>query len=377
MTHSILPPSSAGIWGKTGGCTAWPLFAPQYPEDEETIEAKEGTAVHEIAAHMIEGLPVAKVGDTTSNGINVSEEMIETAAVYADDVVAVANVVGRENLRVEQRIEIPRIHPYCYGTPDASNYHSATNRLYVWDLKNGFGVVEAFENYQGVAYVAGLLDLYGINGQLDQETTVHIRIVQPRAFHRDGPIREWIVKASDLRAHINIMAGNAAVALGDKGECVTGEHCRYCPARHACPAALKTGMTLFETVSKPIPSELPPTALGIQMRLIKRAREQLEYLETGYEAQLDGILRKGGTVPGWTMQEKFGRERWNKPVEEVIQLGDMMGISLAKPTAVTPLQAKKLGIDAAVISAYSIKPPTGLKLVPDNDNKARKVFDNE
>ena len=64
-----------------------------------------------------------------------------------------------------------------------------------------------------------------------------------------------------------------------------------------------------------------------------------------------------------------------KPVDEVISLGDLFGHDLRKPAEpITPKQAIKLGVDAAVIKEYSITPKTGIRVVPDNDNKAKQVF---
>jgi hypothetical protein len=386
MSHSILPPSSAGIWGKPDGCTGWVLMAQTYPETEETVEAREGTASHEIGAEIITDAKTnnrhrtAKdwVGTTASNGVIITEEMYEAAKEYGDDVARTMrklSVFGGPGLRIEQRVEISRVHAINWGTPDCSIYHRPSNALYVWDYKFGFEVVEAFENWQAINYVAGLLDELEIDGHVDQFTTVHIRIAQPRAFHRDGTIREWKVLASELRAHINILSSNAHKALGPDAEFNTGSHCKHCPGRHACPAALKAGTGLYEVATKPVPVELSPEALGVQLAIVKRARKQLEYLESGFEEQAKGLIRSGSMVPGWSVEEGIGREAWAKPIEEVIALGDMLEFDLRKPVAaITPNQAKKLGVDEAVITAYSTKPRTGLKVVPDNGNKAKQVF---
>jgi hypothetical protein len=55
-------------------------------------------------------------------------------------------------------------------------------------------------------------------------------------------------------------------------------------------------------------------------------------------------------------------------------MGDMLGKDLRKKEAITPKQAIKLGVDETVIKAYSTQPRTGVKIVPDNGNKAKQVF---
>jgi len=358
-----------------------------YPDLEESQAAREGTAAHEIAAQIITDAKTNRVqnhsasdwvGITASNGVIFTEEMFDSAKEYADDVITVmrkTGVLGGEHLRIEQRVDIPKVHEVNWGTPDCSIYHELGNALYLWDFKHGFEVVEAFENWQGIDYLAGLIDAHDINGHIDQKTTVHLRIAQPRAFHREGTIREWVITASDLRAYFNTLNANAHEALGPNAKFRTGSHCKYCTGRHACPAALKAGLGMYEAVSAPMPVELTPEALGLQLSIVKRARKQIEYLESGFEAQVKALLHKGTLVLGWSVEDKIGKQKWDKPINEVIALGDMLSFDLRKPLdAITPTQAKKLGIDDAVIMAYSTHPRTGLAIVPDNGNKAKQVF---
>jgi hypothetical protein len=387
MAHSILPPSSAGIWGKPEGCTGWVLMNQTYPETESSVEAMEGDASHEIGSELIKDAqtnnvnrhtPGDWVGKTASNGVIFTENMFDCAKIYADNVIDVMRrtaVFAGNSFYVEQRVDIPAVHEINFGTPDSALYDKSRGDVYIWDYKFGFEVVEAFENWQMLDYLAGLLVEFDIDGHLDQHTTVYIRVIQPRAHHRDGIIREWKVNASDLRAYFNILKTNADISLGPDATFKTGSHCKNCPGRHACPAALKAGLGMYEAVSKPIPLELTPEALGVQLAIVKRARKQLEYLESGFEEQLKSIIRGGVLVKGWSTEPSFGHEKWNKPVNEIIAMGDMLTFDLRKPVeAITPKQAKKLGIDDAVITAYSITPSTGLKIVSDNGNKAKQVF---
>lgn len=389
MSHSIIAPSSAHIWGKPGGCTAYPMMAAAYPETEESEESKEGTAAHEIAARMIEaharamtGCPSRNdiVGAPASNGVVYTDEMYDAAELYAADVGEVmraAAVFGGPHLGIERKVYAPRVHELSYGTPDCFIFDQKNGMLYVWDFKFGYEIVEAYECWQLINYVAGILQELGIDGLTDQHLRVKLRVAQPRAFHRDGPIREWSVRASDLRAHINSLASNAAESLGPNATARSGSHCKHCPARHACQAALTGGVRLYEAAAAPMPVELTPHALGVQFAIVQRARKQLEYLESGYEEQIKGLLRSGHSVPGYRAEEGYGRDKWKVPETEVIALGDMLGIKLRKDAVVTPKQAKALGIDESVITAYSERPRTGLKVVPDNGNKAKQVFSHE
>ena len=385
--HSLIPPSSAGIWGKPDGCTAWVLMSQQFPETETSPESAEGTATHEIGSQLIreasrgESGATAEnfIGETASNGVIFTEEMFDAAKMYADDVAAVMRstaVFGGLNLGIEQRIEAKRIHDLSFGTPDCFLYAKAVNTLYLWDFKFGYAPVDVFENWQCLNYSAGLIERLEIDGLVDQQTVIKIRIIQPRAFHRDGPIREWEVLASDLRGYFNQLHAGAHEALGPNPICRTGTQCKNCSARQNCMLAIRAGVQLFEIASAPMPVELSPAALGTQFAIVKRAREQIKCLEAGFETQIKSLIKSGKPVPGWCAEMGVGRERWARPVAEVITLGSMLGVELRKPDeAITPNQARKLGIDEAVITAYSEKPRAGLKVVPDNGNSAKQVFE--
>ena len=120
---------------------------------------------------------------------------------------------------------------------------------------------------------------------------------------------------------------------------------------------------------------LPGRDAGLALRAIRTARERLEDLETGLEAQIMAAIRNGEPATGWTLEQGYGREKWTQPVADVIALGAMMGHDLAKPQEViTPAQARKKGIDDAVISAYSEKPKGEMKLRPLDENSIRKAF---
>ena len=360
----------------------------QYPETGENIEAKEGEASHEIGSCLIMNQTVGQitanvsefVGETAENGVIFTEEMFEAAKVYADDVGEVmrrTGVFAGENFGNERRIEAPNIHELSFGTVDQFIFDKKTGDLYLWDYKFGFEIVEAFENWQLINYAAGIINMLGLNGLETQYINVHFRIIQPRAHHRDGIIREWNTTAANLRAQFNTLHMNAHISLSDQATTRSGSHCKHCTARHACPAALQAGLRLYEVVGKPTPVELSPEAIGVQLTIIKRARKQLEYLESGFDEQVKNLIFKGVNVQGWQVEQGFGREKWAKPVNEVITMGDMLGHDLKKPDeAITPVQARNKGVDDAMIAMYSEKPKTGLKLTPDNGNKAKLIFNN-
>lgn len=388
MCHSVIAPSSAGIWGSPNGCRGYVNMSLYFPETEESESAREGTAAHELGEALIAmgctpdmgttvgvGVKAEFVGQTASNGVIYTDEMFDAAWIYANDVVReYRSRSGKCIVKVEHKITAPRVHAQSFGTCDCFLYDEVQQELIIWDYKHGFGFVEAFENWQAINYAAGLFDELGIDGGADQRLTVKTRIAQPRAFHPDGAIREWTVVGSDLRGPINQLANAAKEALGSDAKIRTGAHCRYCEALHACPSALRAGMTLFEFTDKAIPQQLSPEAMGVQLQIIERASKQLEYLKSAFEEQVKSSIRQGTNVIGWSLKPGKGRKKWNRPKEQIVALGDMMGIELRKNDVITPTQARNAGMDENLINAYSERPDTALKLTQIDTDKVTRVF---
>ena len=374
--HSKIPPSSAHIWGAPDGCPGWVEANQAYPQTEEGEAAREGTAAHELGESIIKAGEIFfrefAVGTPASNGTIITDDIFESASIYAKDVLGVVTETG-EDPQVENRVHAPQIHAESWGTPDA--YLACANRLIIWDFKHGHEKVEAFENWQAINYFHGIINELRLTPEAASRLEVEIRIVQPRAYHRDGIVRIWKTTGANLLKLGEHLKRGASLGLSDNPPVRSGPHCKHCPGRHACAAALDGGVALYEAANSWMPSELSPKALGVQLAIIKRARKQLEYLESGYEEQVNSLVRSGTMVPGWAAESRYGQEKWSRPISEVLHLGDILKHDLRKPRqAITPNAARKLGVDESVITAYSSKPRIGIVVVPDNGSKARQVF---
>jgi len=357
-------------------------MAQMYPETEETEDAKIGTATHDLGAVMVDAASRAGrksretiVGTLAPNQAVYDDEMYDGADLYASHCRELMRKTGNFNPNIEAHITAPRVHELSEGTTDFWLLDVNTWTLYLRDFKFGYGVIEAFENWQLINYAAGILDQLRAKGLTDEQITVDMGIVQPRAYHRDGPIRTWRVNGADLRPYVNTLEANAALALSGNGQCHSGPYCKNCSARHACDAALRGGVGLYEAAAAPLPLEVSAQALGFQLLIVRRALKQLEGLETAYTAQVEGLIRSGSNVPLWDAEPRYGRENWDKPPAEVIAMGEMMGHDLRKPNVViTPKQAVALGIDSTIIKAYSSTPRNGVKVVPQDTNRAKRAF---
>ena len=124
------------------------------------------------------------------------------------------------------------------------------------------------------------------------------------------------------------------------------------------------------------PVEMPVDAMGLELRMLQRAQKLLEARASGLAEQLEHALASGQASPYFTMAPGESKLVWIKPAAEVLALGTLAGVDLAKPREpVTPTQAKKL-LDPALVAMYSDRTRAALKLTPVDTVGARKVFGN-
>jgi len=373
--HSRLSPSAANRWV---ACPGSVTLSERYPEPpgSSSESAAEGTASHWVGEQLLRGLPTPTPGTRCpENGVVLSMEMIDGAHEYATVVLAAAKHTTAVQLHVEDRLAVPRIHEECFGTVDCWFWLPYSQELHIIDYKFGWQPVEARQNHQLICYAAGAMDKMGVDGIKDQQITVVLHIVQPRPHHPLGTHREWRVSGSDLRAHINALRHAATMALGPDPAACSGEHCKYCRARHACPALGQAAMIAVDYVCQAQPDDLSYAAMALEYRTLERVAALVKARLSGHEARMIGQIQSGGSIPGYSVESGYGRESWNRPVAEVLALGEMMGVSVAAPVAaITPAQARKAGLSAELIAAYAGKEKTGLKLVAVAESKAALAF---
>lgn len=354
--HARIAPSSLA---RTVQCPASLTMQELYLE-EEGPAAREGTAAHWAFSEPGEHC----VGEIAPNGVVLDEEMIESADLMRDTIAEWGAPF------IERRVSIPTVHAECWGTPDA--YDITLTRLKLADLKHGHGHVEVFENWQLMAYAWGAMRAAGINGLEEWALRVDLTIVQPRSYHRDGPVRTWSTTGADLRAYRNIAHTAAHEALGPNPRASVGPECKHCTARHACATLQSASLDVVDVVGRAEPLDLPTAAAASEKRRIDRAINLARARSSGLESQLLSAARNGESVPGYRIEHGQGREKWVKGSREVFALGDLLGIELRKPIEpVTPVQARKLGLDVPGFAARSVGEA---KLVLDSGQRAAQIF---
>lgn len=330
--------------------------------EDDTDASREGTAAHEVAARLAQYGELCPVGSLTSNGVAVTEEMIEGAEMWAEAVAP--HLDGAD---IEKRIECLYVHRDCWGTPDFAN-GPTLGTLFVSDYKFGHRYVSPVMNWQLIAYAIGRMPSYL------PTVKVILQIVQPRSYHRDGPVREWVIDGHRLREYAGQLMAACAAAEQPDARCVTGPQCYECPARHICEAALHMEQSALYLSGSTIPLDASVEAKAVRLRQIRRAADHLKQMQSGLEEDLTAAVRRGINVPGFTLQASAGREKWTVDALEVWALGYALGIDLSKPGCVTPAQARKAGLSPDIVAGYSERQAGSVSLVEDDGTRIASVF---
>jgi len=385
MLNVTIKPSHASRWMQ---CAGSPALIATLPKEQSNDDALEGLAAHHLGEQVLKSwhqfgeaihTPQSYLNHVVINNVVVNEEMIEAADIYVMDVLKVAQKHGAlQSLRVEKEVNpVDLIHPINKGKIDSYIILTDECKLIVWDFKYGQGVVDVFENWQMINYVAGILQAEFIDNdlQIPGNLQVEMRIVQPRAYDAAGIIRSWSLGISELNDYIYAMHSQAAVVMSGQGACQTGHACKRCPARHICPALLKASHMFLEVASDATPLNLPVEALANEVKMLQRARDHIKWRLESLEAEAINKMEHGGAVPGFDLKINYGRYFWNVPIEEVEAVGALFNVELTETTTntISPAKAKKL-VDASVISAYIDRKVSSKQLKPINPKKAREVF---
>ncbi len=362
--HSLLAPSSAH---RRIHCPGSVTLTRDMPRDD-TPEAAEGDAAHWAAMQYVCGRTV-QVGDSALNRVIVTDEMVEGAILYADDIAA---TVGDAEVHVEERIEGEL--PDEYGTPDAWSWNARARLLHLWDYKFGHKYVAAYLNWQLIQYAGMLLRELGINGLHDQAVRVVMRVVQPRYYRADGFTREWSVVASELRPYLNQLHAANEESLLPNAPVRVGPGCYKCPARHVCQALQDSATHAADVAHDSTPLNLTSGALARELHTLKRASIHLTQRIEGLTEEALRMAQAGQRLSGFMLEKPVGREQWTLKPDEVVALGKMFGADLAKPSVLTPAQARKAGLPADVVNPLVMRPEGAWRIVEDSGDKAREIF---
>lgn len=333
--------------------------------------ADEGTAAHAVAEMSLlqEQDAAAFVGRMieVKNGVKVecTEEMAEAVQVYLDTVRAIPG-----DHVVEQKVDYSRYlfdegqmaeGMTAFGTSDFTSVIEADRAIVVVDYKHGRGVaVSAEENEQEMLYALGAISAYDLVYDIEDDWTVKLMIVQPRANN----ISEWTTTVGTLKEFAlkaKIAARHAAYQYDGKAEPVLSpgeKQCRWCKAKATCPAlAAEVRETVggsadveeFMDLTDPAKGTLVTFALDLRSEeWLTGAMDRVDLIEQwckAVRAETERRLLAGTEVPGYKLvQGKRGNRAWVNPAqaEEALKAMRLKTEQMYDLKLISPTAAEKL-----------------------------------
>lgn len=385
--HALVAPSGLPLVKHCAASLLLQFMAPPLPDSDEEAE---GTAAHHHAVQWAMGrqMPVGTKFQNGGREWTVDLDMENGSKLFA------YHCVKGFRGRYEDPVGMPTIHAQCYGTPDYWAAHDETGALkedesgtrriteiYVKDYKYGHRYVDAFENWQLLAYAVGVVERLNLWSQHDIE--IVLVIVQPRAYHQDGPVKEWRITLDQLtevwlpRMHHRVAQALGTGAPATGAPATVGTHCLDCKARHLCRTLQHSAMHIVDFAGVAEAIDMPTEAIAVEARIMHDALKVLEARYEGLKAQIDVLMRSGKQVPFWVLADGRSKLDWNADVtvEHIQKLGDAIGLTLVNPPKpFTPTQAKDAGVHEAVVAKFATRGPAGKTLKPDTTTAARKLF---
>ena len=264
-------------------------------EKTESIYAAEGTRAHEIAATKLRNM----------GGYHYPEDLSQDDLDAIETYVNFVWPLSSDNLfMIERRFDLTEFYPELYGTADAVVYNYALQKLVVVDYKHGAGIpVEVENNSQLKYYGLGAVHALGLPIK-----SVELVIVQPRCFHKDGPIRKWATTAQDLFEFLGDLISDADATKKEDAPLHVGEHCRFCPAQSSvCPAVREKSLEMARQVFSPTQS-YSPEALGKTLKMLPT----MEAWIAGVRSFAYQEAQAGRTPPGWKVVAKRPTRKWKE-----------------------------------------------------------------
>lgn len=257
------------------------------------------------------------------------------------------------NSYIECIVDAPMIHPECRGIPDV--VVDTGEALVVGDLKMGYRPVAAKDNRQLVCGAAAYLK--------PNHERVQLFISQPTLSDK---IDLWTPSREELLQHIEELK---AAANTTTPKLVSGSHCLYCRALLQCDAARDAALTAAEVAGTTLGH---PSNIGREIRILRGAQNALKTRLAALEAMGVEMARNGNLLEGLDLKPTMGRRSWDIPEEEVVRIGDLMGVDVAPRKLVSPAQAEAVGLNKEYVRSAASAKTIGYALV--NSKNATEIF---
>lgn len=304
------------------------------PPRPSSIYAQEGTDAHDVleaglrnrCKNATEALAASKHAGRVFKDKNEEIEFkasINDAMNYVYDKIEELELiwgVGSVEVHIETEVNPPLASAPGQGAGycDIALICRAARLIYIIDYKHGAGIAKAvIGNTQVSQYACGFLfDEIGIVDPADFDV-VRLVIIQPRAFHPDGDIREYDTTPAALWDYLQELDDIIADCLREDAPLTPGvEQCRFCDARSTCPAAEAMAVSVASQTFQSIRDVSAPRIPNAKQLDVYRLSyiAQMKPLLVGFlnavDAEIEEQLRAGHDVPGFKLVEAKAKREW-------------------------------------------------------------------
>ena len=392
--HARLSPSGSARWMKCSGSVRY--VASLNIKEAPSKYAAEGTVAHEVHEKAL--LTGAKAKDyigqkMTSDGFTftVTKDMAEAVQISLDYISERIEDAESMGFRVELRVEVRSCLKYL-GIPGLDGGTSDVI-LEVWDednlieievvdYKHGAGVaVEARGNSQALQYALGAV--HPLRDQCSPETSIRITIAQPRAMHRDGPIRTWETSADHLtKWETEVLVPKANRTHDHDAPLVPDKDaCRFCPAAGQCPALYdktqEVAIADFAEDKFPAPESMTADQKKIVLAHADMIRSFIVAVENQVKLEMDngsGDYSEDYKLVHKTVHRRLTDEATDpdfSPLLEHIEFGELYenkirSIGNIEKALKKRMQAKEVG---KLMETLTWKPEPATVVAPINDKR--------
>lgn len=214
---------------------------------------------------------------------------------------------------------------------------------------------------------------YGLGALLQFRTQfqiveVELVIVQPRAHHKDGPVRRWKTTAHELQTTFaKRLLAAATATTHPNAPLKPGSWCRWCPAAGICPKIQEKALAAAQNEFKPQLSYNPQT-LSDTLELLPVIAAWMKGVEEFAEAE----MKNGKAVPGFKLVAGRGSRAWREgtdPAMIELETGLPNDKLFSKPEFLSVAKVEKLLTkdEKALLSPYVVKTPGALTIAPESD----------
>lgn len=356
-------------------CIGSRLMPAALPIEHRTEAMDEGNAAGWLAEQLFGGESVA-VGAKAPNGWVVTDDMMENVHIYLKALdcgaMQVETTHGGEHYQVRGRADhikfVDRIYSEYAGDNGVMQTTFLPSVLTIDDLKYGWRIVEPEMNWTLISHAIG----WCINNRVSPDRIV-LRIIQPRPYHPQGPVRAWACSYEELQAHARAIA---ARLTEPSDELTSGiEQCAKCHALAGCPAARRASMNAIDVVQDmAFSDDLPNDILAHEYEVLDQAADMVEMVRDARKELLTHRIQSGQVVQGYALKQRQGQRAWIAGMSGKA-LSAATGVDLVKDGVVTPAEAERRGVDKALVTALTSRPIIGTKLERINaDAIGRKIF---